>query len=969
MPLKLVLGPANSAKAGEVLGAFGAEARRGALLVVPTAPDALHYRYELAGQGVVLGSVVTFSGLAGEIARRVQYPGRRLTAGQREHAVRRAVSQIEFEAVRESAGGEGFRRAAGELIAELERALVTPQRFSAALEAWAGGDSARAAYARDLGRIYRQYARRLERLGRVDRELFAWRALDALRAAPVRWGPDPVFFYGFDELTALERDAVETLARVVGVPVTVSLTFEPGRQALVARADAVAELAPLADEVLELPALDEHYTPASRQALHHLERGLFEPGAGRLDPGPAIGLLEAGGARAEAELIAGQVLELLRAGVRADEIAVVYRSIDRVAPLVGRVFAQYGIGLAAAYELPFAHTPLGRAVVGAARCALNAPAARAANLLAYLRAPGVLERPELADGLEAELGQAGVTTAAGARQRLGWRLAELDALAAAEDPAAELARLARQLFAAPHRGQGATLDPAEELDARALGALIGRLNELAEIGVSLNQSELLELVEELPVAAGGGSGEGMVALTEPLGIRARRYRVVFVGGLQEGEFPLPASTEPFLSDERRRELAIASGLRLRSHEDTTDRERYLFYATVSRATERVVLSYRSSDEEGNLALPSPFVSDVAELLDPGWPERRVRRLLSDVVWPVASAPTAREQARAQAAASARAAGADPQPDRDLGALALGRLRHTEILSAGALETYADCPIKWLVERELRPEGLEPDSDAIVRGTLMHAVLERLLAALGGPLTEATLPRALQMLPGMLAELASSAGAGLGAGGPEVIRGGALRAIEADLRRYLEHDAASGVQWSPVGLELRFGFDPDEERGSLAALTLGDGSEAVRVRGMIDRVDADGAGHAVVRDYKSGAFSRDYPAARWSSERQLQVALYLLAVRQLTELEPVAGFYQPLRGEDLRGRGVFLEGSELDATAHPKDRRSRDEFEAELQDASQRTVTLAAALRSGHLEPCPRTCTSQGCAFPGICRSQ
>ena len=93
---------------------------------------------------------------------------------------------------------------------------------------------------------------------------------------------------------------------------------------------------------------------------------------------------------------------------------------------------------------------------------------------------------------------------------------------------------------------------------------------------------------------------------------------MFVCGLQESEFPLPGAGEPFLSDERRRELALASGLRLRPREDALAGERYLFYAAVSRATERLFLSYRSSDEEGNLALPSPFVADVADLLDRGW---------------------------------------------------------------------------------------------------------------------------------------------------------------------------------------------------------------------------------------------------------------------------------------------------------------------------------------------------------------
>ncbi len=48
MPLTLVLGPANSAKAGEVLGAYTLAARRDALLVVPTAADVDHYERELA---------------------------------------------------------------------------------------------------------------------------------------------------------------------------------------------------------------------------------------------------------------------------------------------------------------------------------------------------------------------------------------------------------------------------------------------------------------------------------------------------------------------------------------------------------------------------------------------------------------------------------------------------------------------------------------------------------------------------------------------------------------------------------------------------------------------------------------------------------------------------------------------------------------------------------------------------------
>ena len=51
-----------------------------------------------------------------------------------------------------------------------------------------------------------------------------------------------MFLYGFDDLTPIELDAVETLARQVDAAVTVSLTYEPGRPALAARATVVEEL-------------------------------------------------------------------------------------------------------------------------------------------------------------------------------------------------------------------------------------------------------------------------------------------------------------------------------------------------------------------------------------------------------------------------------------------------------------------------------------------------------------------------------------------------------------------------------------------------------------------------------------------------------------------------------------------------------------------------------------------------------
>ena len=97
MPLTLVLGPANSAKAGRLLGACVDAADRDAVLVVPTRQDVEWYGRELAARGAILGGpVVTFRGLLEEIARRTGYRPARVSPLQRDRLPRRGLSRVEL---------------------------------------------------------------------------------------------------------------------------------------------------------------------------------------------------------------------------------------------------------------------------------------------------------------------------------------------------------------------------------------------------------------------------------------------------------------------------------------------------------------------------------------------------------------------------------------------------------------------------------------------------------------------------------------------------------------------------------------------------------------------------------------------------------------------------------------------------------------------------------------------------------
>jgi ATP-dependent helicase/DNAse subunit B len=830
--------------------------------------------------------------------------------------------------------------------------MIEPAQLEAALEQWAAG-GARAEYSREVASVYRAYRERLDALGMVDDELYAWRAVNALRDEPQRWGRTPVFVYGFDDFTPIELDALETLSGRVGVDVVVSLPYERGGPAFKAVAPIFEELSSLAGEHVELEASSEHYAPESRAALHHLERGLYTAPADRANPGDAVRLMLAGGERAEVEQVGAQVLNLIRGGTPAGDIAVVFRDPSAYASLVEQVFGAYGIPFSIEKrEVPLSHTALGRGLLALLRCA--AGTGTADDLLAFLRTPGFLEQPRIADRLEAEVRKAGAHTAVQARriwEERRWPLSDIDVLRRAGRGLPLLAALDTQLerlFASAYKRDAHVFaeyeldDPRVATEARKA---IAALHELASADPSV-VIDLRRAEHEL--------GDLRVRLGErPRPDRARRFAHLFVCGLQEGEFPRPRASEPFLPDDDRRDIAAASGLRLPVREDQLERERHLFYVCASRAEKSLTLSARFADEEGNPQVQSFLLEDVRDLFTEAFDERATRRGLSDVTWPLPLAPTAAEWDRALALAGPRHAPEVPDGLHDGEVLA--SLGAEKKLSAGALESFADCPVKWLVDKLLHPEELEPDPEPMVRGNYAHTVLEatytRLKASTGSArVTDANLDEA----EGILLEEMQAKQSEFQLSPKETRVRAAVRRLEFDLLRHLRREADAGGDFEPTHFEHVF------DDMSIDGVTL---------RGRIDRIDVRG-GHALVRDYKSG--KNAYPVGRWEKDNRLQAAVYMLAVREQLGLQPVGGVYVPLaapKGKDSP-RGLLLDEDRDDFGSGFKkeDVKGREEFDAELARARERVCEIAGQIRTGDVKPCPDTCAwNGGCSYPSICR--
>jgi hypothetical protein len=950
MPITLITGPANAGKAGVVMEALVVHHARGErpLLVVPTHADVERYRLELGehergGMGP-RARVMRFQGLLAETLHRAGSTDRPLGRLARERALAAVLRNADGE--RAGTGGRpgagkrtapeaplptpGVVRSLTALVGELEVERVTPTRLRVALGAWAAADSGHAPYARRLGELFDGYRRDLERLrpGGISPERQVTRALDALRRTPALWAATPVLLYGFDDFTRLQLDAIETLGAVVGAPVTVSLTYEPGRAAFASRGDTFQRLLPLAVEHLALSPRAEHYAPVAATALHHLERYIFEPDAPAPVPaGAALRLLEGGGERAELELVAQQIRGLLERGVQPGEIAVAHRSPETTAELLGEIFDTHGIPFALRRRLSFARTATGRALLGLLKATFPDPIDEGGglgDLLAWLRAPGILQSPEQVDELEWRARRVGVSSAARARALWEPEHGQLETLqelraAAGRSPAALIERTVVEL---------ARLDfaPQAPTESRALAVGQEALEELRELASSAPQlapdpRELIALLRGLELVVGEGVEEGTgaesgtldaVAVLDPLALRARRVRALFLCGLQEGVFPAPARPEPYLSEEERRGLAEASGLRLGRPGDALAAERYLLYAAISRPRELLVLSWHTADDDGLPTARSLFVDDICDLfagglhdcrngdagrfgdasaasvsrigrrrVSPGF--GRARRALVETgtlatgeclpasVEVSSGAPTALGTRPQEGIAPLR----DPRVLADLG--------EQRLWSASGLQSWAGCPVQWFVERMLGARDLEPEAEPLARGGLAHAALRQTLDRLreetgSARLTGERLPRARELLRAALVEherehrLSTI---------PERVPG-VRRRLEADLERYLEHAAARGdrvdegqldlalqdapSQLEPTYLELPFGFpnrayEPLGSSSDSSAETtppdLGEGVSAPREPGAAGLASGEPLGGLPPLDLGEGVLVRGF----------------------------------------------------------------------------------------------------------------
>jgi ATP-dependent helicase/nuclease subunit B len=957
--LHLITGPANAGKVALLLRRYLEALDEEPYLIVPNRSDVERVERDLLELQPALlgGSIGTFDDLFRRIARRGGEARPVATEAQRTLIVRRALAGQSLNGLGRSARFGGFADALLATVAELESGLLDPNELEG-----------------ELAALYAAYRGELDRLGLWDRDLLRRHAAGLVANDLSSWSGEPVFAYGFEDLTGAEWSLLQALAGRADV--TVSIPYEPGRPAFASLSRTMDDLAALADGRIE--HLPPGFDRAAVPALAHLERTLFSesPAAAAPPIDGALRFLEGAGTRGVLELVGEEVLALIRSGIAGEQIGIVFPTLDRWQAPLETALGTLGVPYALESYIRLDKTAYGQALLSLLRFAWLGGGR--ADLYAFLRSPYSAFTRQNVDFLEGRLRGRAVDKPEKVeeetiRLRDGQPLPVLEALRSAPTPVDAVAGLAGSMLRAAYGLETPPVGEVSRHDIRtheAVMRLLGELRGWSELDGSLSSEELVGALERAEVRRASASEPGRVAVLDLLRARTREFEIVFLLGLEEGRLPRRGHESPFLADDARRELDERSRARL-SRPDQVARDRYLFYTACTRATRRLYLAREAAGDDGTPREPSPFWDEVVALFPRDDVQRWTRRRpLSQLTWPLESAPTERERVRslalraaddrAAAEAIATANGWDRRLARALKAFERPtRLTHPQVLAelrakttfgVTELERFVDCSSMWFFDRMIDPKTMDRQVDARLRGSIAHQVLYRFYSGLPKELgADRVAPDRIDDALAYLGRCLDEALEGVRMDFTELQQRELRHGLWRDLEGFVREDAAAETPLVPRRFEVLFGSEraaPELQRGLELA-------EGLTLSGKIDRIDVDPfSARGIVQDYKAG--KRGHSAAQIDAEKKLQIPLYMLVLRDLVGIEPLGGLYRPLSGE-RKARGLLRAEAQDDGVPGfaKQDYLDEEAFWSQVERSRELAVGIVDRVRAGDVQHDPK----------------
>ena len=976
------------------------------IVLFPTYSQVEHRRDYLLRKEDISGffdqSLVTFPGLAGIILEDSSAQDL-MSFVEKELILTEVLKKNHFDYFALIKDFPGFKRALLQFIREVKENFLDPKH----LESLAAG-----LYHREkidtLVSVYENYCQALKQKGRWDQEDLLLKTLDKLEGKDAFFSQIKLLLVdGFHDYTPLQFRILEKL--ISRIPkVYISLTYDPSLKSSIFPTcqKTYQRLAGLGFETINLT----RNRRSSSSGICRIEAGLWGEDSEKENMDDSIFIIEAVDGEDEIEGIARKIVELvIEEGRHFKDIGVIFRNVESYGRILESIFPRHRIPFRIYAKSPLKGSPLIKAILNFSRIFIDSWKDK--WILKTLKSQYFFS-DMVVDELEYH-----ILVQGGINSREGWQKLVNDL--PGEPIKRFFARIKEeeQTISGRHSPQffrdwykktsGEFINLAEDYqlardEAASLSAFYQIIDDLTKYLLTRDDDYLTffqYFTTLVPIIESASRGrldrrDEVVNIIDVKEARGWEIPIVFVGGLLEREFPRQINEDIFLRDEERNFLN-GQGLFFQETRDYRNEERYLFYVALTRAKKRIYLTYSAADQRGNETLPSFFLEEVKKLfLEESIIEHTLLRIpfqainikeeinspldLKNYLYYQLTRPYPPEEKNELLVIwlynnLLKDPGFKEEFEevlRGLNPPALSRLTRERIgsreriFSHTELNQYAICPYRHFAGYVLRLEGIPVQMDKILnfqkQGLIIHVTLERFYQEnKSGDISH------------IFEEVFTQETRGMEMGIEE-------KRIKREMKRTArlfvdkEKEYCKLYRCLPDRFEVKFGYG-GEKPLEIIDEKLG----KIGISGKIDRIDignVNGEQVGIVIDYKynKGSFNQK----RWKEIEDgidFQLAIYLLALKEIFKIKPIGGEYYSLK--DLKRGGIGVENFVEKKLLPPSSGRDRvilssHEFDDFLKQEKQFIIQYAKEILSGEIAPHPRSlerCGAEMCDYFDLCR--
>lgn len=490
---------------------------------------------------------------------------------------------------------------------------------------------------------------------------------------------------------------------------------------------------------------------------------------------------------------------------------------------------------------------------------------------------------------------------------------------------------------------------------------------------------------ELGLYSNKPSGKNRVQIYDTVMALPKEYKIVFLAGLLEKQFPKEVSEDAIFKDEERRQLNASEWI-LEERLLRAGGERYFFYMALSRAREQVYLSYPLKDIEGKPHMTSFFVEEALKCFGKDLITVHDSKSWQDSTDWAASGEAEKGLSRRLYARSPKGKATYQEDVLALAGAWMKDERFGSILEAGGatgiaaftdkripmiyeqgasnfsatrLESYLTCAFKYFANYTLKLKEPLENRERVEMGKIIHEVLEIFFKQkVKEENVRTSFLQESSHAKAKMEVLLDEAFGKSGLSQEPLFRRNMYRARLAQiLDRFVQTEAGllSRRNFEPDSFELGFGG-----RSSTASLDWDD----VHIEGKIDRVDVNRSRkEALISDYKLS------PRDLWKKidkGLEVQLPIYAMAVEKLLGLKVVGAELRFLETDKDATSGLYLESAREDLGLGPKKRLLSQESWNDIMSNTQANAAKAAQrLKAGDITIHSKSC--QFCPYDSVCR--